>query len=133
MALIAACTLEPGVYLSMNIKGDAAATVAKVTALGFPVAIYQMQSLAQQIVRDGEGAKKFVTITVTGAPDAAGVADGLVDGLQVIAIFYVLGVPAVSCEPGSAVFGESQVGRAFDGHVIVVVQVNQLTKFQVAG
>ena len=49
MALIAACTLEPGVYLSMNIKGDAAATVAKVTALGFPVAIYQMQSLAQQL------------------------------------------------------------------------------------
>ncbi len=33
-----------------------------------------MQSLAQQIVRDGEGAKKFVTITVTGAPDAAGAA-----------------------------------------------------------
>ena len=23
MALIAACTLDPGVYLSMNIKGDA--------------------------------------------------------------------------------------------------------------
>ena len=33
-----------------------------------------MQSLAQQIVRDGEGAKKFVTITVTGAPDHAGAA-----------------------------------------------------------
>jgi glutamate N-acetyltransferase/amino-acid N-acetyltransferase len=27
-----------------------------------------MESLAQQIARDGEGAKKFVTITVTGAP-----------------------------------------------------------------
>ena len=26
MALIAACTLDPGVYLSMNIKGEAAAT-----------------------------------------------------------------------------------------------------------
>ena len=39
MAIIAACTLEPGVYLSMNVKGDAAATVAKVTALGFPVTV----------------------------------------------------------------------------------------------
>ena len=29
MALIAACTLDPGVYLSMNVKGDAAATVAQ--------------------------------------------------------------------------------------------------------
>ena len=35
MALIAACTLDPGVYLSMNMKGDPAATVAKVSALGF--------------------------------------------------------------------------------------------------
>ena len=49
MALIAACTLEPGVYLSMNVKGDAAVTVAKVTALGFPVTVDQMQSLAQQL------------------------------------------------------------------------------------
>jgi carbon starvation protein len=49
MALIAACTLEPGVYLSMNVKGPAAATVAKVTALGFPVTAEQMEKLAGQI------------------------------------------------------------------------------------
>ena len=49
MAIIAACTLEPGVYLSMNVKGDAAATVAKVTALGFPVTVEQMNGLAGQI------------------------------------------------------------------------------------
>ena len=36
MALIAACTLDPGVYLSMNVKGDPAATVAKINALNFP-------------------------------------------------------------------------------------------------
>jgi carbon starvation protein len=46
MALIAACTLEPGVYLSMNIKGDEAATVAKVTQLGFPVTVQEMSKLA---------------------------------------------------------------------------------------
>jgi carbon starvation protein len=47
MALIAACTLDPGVYLSMNIKGQAAATVAQVNGLGFPVTIGQMDLLAQ--------------------------------------------------------------------------------------
>jgi carbon starvation protein len=46
MALIAACTLEPGVYLSMNIKGDPAATVSKVTQLGFPVTVNEMDKLA---------------------------------------------------------------------------------------
>src|SRR3989440_333296 len=49
MALIAACTLEPGVYLGMNVKGDAAATAAKVSALGFPVTVDQMNQLAAQI------------------------------------------------------------------------------------
>src|ERR1035437_3635160 len=49
MALIAACTLEPGVYLSMNVKGEATATVAKVTALGFPVTADYMNQLANQL------------------------------------------------------------------------------------
>ena len=46
MALVAACTLEPGVYLSMNVKGAPAATVAKVNGLGFPVTVEQMDQLA---------------------------------------------------------------------------------------
>jgi carbon starvation protein len=49
MALIAACALEPGVYLSMNLKGEAAATVAKVTGLGFPVSVEHMNQLAGEI------------------------------------------------------------------------------------
>jgi carbon starvation protein len=49
MALIAACTLEPGVYFSMNIKGDPAATVAKVSALGYPVTTDHMNDLASQL------------------------------------------------------------------------------------
>jgi carbon starvation protein len=49
MAVIAACALDPGVYLSMNVKGEAAATVARVTALGFPVTVEQMNGLAGQI------------------------------------------------------------------------------------
>ncbi len=49
MALIAACTLEPGVYFSMNVKGEPAATVAKITALGYPVSTDQMNDLAAQL------------------------------------------------------------------------------------
>ncbi len=49
MALIAACTLDPGVYLSMNMKGAAVATVAKVNGYGFAVTVAQMNSLAHQI------------------------------------------------------------------------------------
>ena len=49
MALIAACTLDPGVYLSMNVKGDPAATVAKINALNFPVTVDQMNLLAHQL------------------------------------------------------------------------------------
>ncbi len=49
MALIAACTLEPGVYLSMNVKGDSAATVANVNSLGFAVTLEQMNQMADQL------------------------------------------------------------------------------------
>lgn len=49
MALIAACTLEPGVYLSVNLKGLPADTIAKVTALGFPVTLDQMEQLARTL------------------------------------------------------------------------------------
>src|SRR5882762_5699219 len=49
MALIAACSLEPGVYLSMNIKGAPAETAVKVTALGFPVTVEQMNQLADTV------------------------------------------------------------------------------------
>ena len=49
MAIIAACTLEPGVYLGMNVAGDPAATVAKVQAAGFALSVEQMDELAKQI------------------------------------------------------------------------------------
>jgi carbon starvation protein len=49
MAIVAACTMDPGVYLAMNVKGEAAATVAKVTALGFPVTVEHMDALAKDV------------------------------------------------------------------------------------
>jgi carbon starvation protein len=48
MALIAACTLQPGVYLSMNMGGAPEATVAQATAWGYPVTTAEMQQLAEQ-------------------------------------------------------------------------------------
>ncbi|MGO8698825.1 MAG: carbon starvation CstA family protein [Limisphaerales bacterium] len=65
MALIAACTLEPGMYMSMNMKGDAAETVAKVTALGYPASVSQMNQMAARI---GE---KTLFGRVGGAPTLA--------------------------------------------------------------
>jgi carbon starvation protein len=56
MAMVAACTLDPGVYLAMNVKGagaDAAAiaadTVAKVNATGFTVDPATMTKLAAEV------------------------------------------------------------------------------------
>src|SRR5436190_9209564 len=65
MAIIAACTLEPGVYLSMNVKGEAAVTAANVTALGYPVTVGRLDDLARQI---GE---KTLFGRVGGAPTLA--------------------------------------------------------------
>ena len=56
MALIAACTLDPGVYLAINIKGsgaDAAAiaadTIARVNATGFHIEAATLERLAQDV------------------------------------------------------------------------------------
>jgi carbon starvation protein len=56
MAMVAACTLDPGIYLSMNIKGIgdspsavARDTVARVEASGFQVSVNEMDRLANQI------------------------------------------------------------------------------------
>jgi carbon starvation protein len=49
MAIVAACTMEPGVYFAMNVKGEAAVTAAKVTALGYPVTVGHMEELAREV------------------------------------------------------------------------------------
>lgn len=49
MALIAACAMPPGEYFAINMKGEPAAVVQKVTALGFPVTTEQMTQLAENV------------------------------------------------------------------------------------
>jgi carbon starvation protein len=49
MAMISACTLEPGVYLGMNMKGEPAAVVAQVNSYGVPLTVQEMDATARQI------------------------------------------------------------------------------------
>ncbi len=49
MAMVAACSMEPGEYFAINIKGEPAAVIQKINAAGFPVTLEAMQSLAHQV------------------------------------------------------------------------------------
>ncbi len=49
MALIAASTMKPGIYFSINVKGEAAAVVQKVSAAGFDVTEQEMKNLAETL------------------------------------------------------------------------------------
>lgn len=49
MAMVAACTMEPGVYFAMNLKGEPEAVAARVTALGYPVTVEHMEELAREV------------------------------------------------------------------------------------
>jgi carbon starvation protein len=69
MALIAACTLEPGVYLGMNVKGEPAAVVQKITERGFELSVPQMNELAQTM-----GEKTLFNRTAGAATLAVGMA-----------------------------------------------------------
>jgi len=86
MALIAACTMEPGQYFSINMSGAAADVTAKVTALGFPVTPTDMADLAASV---GE---KTMVGRVGGAPTfAVGMAHmfaGVVGSKAALALWY---------------------------------------------
>jgi carbon starvation protein len=86
MALIAACAMEPGQYFAINMKGEAAAVTAKVTALGFSVTMAQMSALAADV-----GEKTMIGRS-GGAPTfAAGMAHmfaGVFGGKTALALWY---------------------------------------------
>lgn len=87
MALIAACSLQPGEYFAINtIGGDAAAVTQKITALGYPVTTDQMAVLAEAV-----GEKTMVSRT-GGAPTfAVGMAHmfaGVIGGKTAMALWY---------------------------------------------
>jgi carbon starvation protein len=86
MALIAACSMEPGQYFAINMKGEAAVVVAKVSALGFPVTTDQMTGLAVSV-----GEKTMIGRT-GGAPTfAVGMAQmfaGVLGSNAALALWY---------------------------------------------
>lgn len=86
MALIAACAMEPGEYFAINMKGETAAVVQKVTELGFPVTETQMNELAESV-----GEKNMVG-RAGGAPTfAVGMAHmfaGIFGGKTATALWY---------------------------------------------
>jgi carbon starvation protein len=49
LALIAACSMAPGEYFAINMKGVPADVVASITAQGFPVTMTQMEALASSV------------------------------------------------------------------------------------
>jgi carbon starvation protein len=69
MALIAACTLDPGVYLGMNVKGAPPAVVQKINEAGYGVTVPHMNELAQEM-----GEKTLFNRTAGAATLAVGMA-----------------------------------------------------------
>jgi carbon starvation protein len=49
LALVAACAMPPGEYFAINLRGEPAAVVQRVTELGFPVTEKQMEDLARSV------------------------------------------------------------------------------------
>jgi carbon starvation protein len=49
LALVAACSMPAGEYFAINLRGEPAAVVEKITALGFPVTVEQMENLAKLV------------------------------------------------------------------------------------
>ncbi len=86
IALIAASVMEPGEYFAINMVGEPAAVTAKVTELGFPVSVAQMETLAADV---GE---KTMVGRAGGAPTfAVGMAHmfaGVVGSKEALALWY---------------------------------------------
>ncbi|MBC7366483.1 MAG: carbon starvation protein A [Undibacterium sp.] len=109
MALIAACAMAPGEYFAINMKGEAAVVVAKVTALGFPVTELQMADLAASV-----GEKTMVGRT-GGAPTfAVGMAHmfaGVVGSKAALALWYHFAIMFEALFILTAIDAGTRVGR----------------------
>jgi carbon starvation protein len=87
LALIAACSMQPGEYFAINVTGASEqAVVEKVTKLGYPVTREQMQTLAADV-----GEKTMISRT-GGAPTfAVGMAhlfSGVIGSKAALALWY---------------------------------------------
>jgi carbon starvation protein len=100
MAMIAACTLDPGVYLSMNVKGEPSAVVAKVQASGLT-----------EFVPDPAAPGKFKEMPVTVSEAEMG---QLAKDLGEKSLFGRTGGAATLAVGMAGIFGKLTQGRWLD-------------------
>lgn len=109
IALIAACTMNPGEYLAINMAGTPEAVTAKVTALGYPITTAEMDALAVSV-----GEKNMVGRT-GGAPTfAVGMAhmfSGVLGGGKAMALWYHFAIMFEAMFILTAIDAGTRVGR----------------------
>ncbi|MDI1320263.1 MAG: carbon starvation CstA 5TM domain-containing protein, partial [bacterium] len=109
MALIAACSMQPGEYFAVNVTGTATAVTSSITALGFPVTEAQMADLAASV---GE---KTMIGRAGGAPTfALGMAQmfaGVLGGRTAMALWYHFAIMFEALFILTAIDAGTRVGR----------------------
>jgi len=109
MAIIAACSMHPGEYFAINMKGDAAAVTQHVTALGFAVTPADMSALASSV---GE---KTMVGRAGGAPTfALGMAQilaGVLRSRAALAVWYHFAIMFEALFIMTAIDAGTRVGR----------------------
>ncbi len=109
MALIAACSMQPGEYFAVNMTGSPAAVTSSITALGFPVTEAEMAHLAESV-----GEKTMVGRT-GGAPTfAVGMAQmfaGVIGGRAAMALWYHFAIMFEALFILTAIDAGTRVGR----------------------
>jgi carbon starvation protein len=109
IALIAACAMNPGEYLAINMAGTPEAVTARATALGFPVTLEEMQALAASV-----GERNMVGRT-GGAPTfAVGMAQmfaGVLGGGRATALWYHFAIMFEALFILTAIDAGTRVGR----------------------
>ena len=102
-------------------------TVEFFVARGFAVGFFGTRAGGQTVTDDGAAENE------RGTGIGFGGFEGEVNGFDIVAIGENLGVPAVGVETGGAVLGEGEGGVAFDGDVVVVVEVDEFAEAEVPG
>jgi hypothetical protein len=59
--------------------------------------------------------------------------ESVLDGSQVVAVGETLRLPALGLEASRAVFGEGEVSRSGERHVVLIVEVDEFAELQMAG
>src|SRR5262245_34815011 len=62
-----------------------------------------------------------------------GIPKGVLDSIKIVGITHTNHVPSVGKEPTSDIFGERDIGLAFDGDVVVVVDPAEVVEFEMPG